>query len=73
MHFIRDKPVFRGSEKSCFMGITFFLTIPAENGQSKVCSASDARYFGIMFVVSKYFDSGTSRSKNDQVSTTPRN
>ena len=48
--FIREKRVFWGSQKTCFLGITFFLVNMVESGQSKVCSASDARNFGTKFV-----------------------
>ena len=47
---MREKRVFVGSQKSCFSGITFFLLIMGESGQSKVCRASDARNFGTKFV-----------------------
>ena len=48
--FIREKPVFGGSRKSCFSGITFFFVDLGKSGQSKVCSASDARNFGTKIV-----------------------
>ena len=48
--FIREKPVFGGSRKSCFSGITFFFLDEGESGQSKVCRASDARNFGTKYV-----------------------
>ena len=48
--FIREKHVFGGSRKTCFSGITFLLVDLWESGQSKVCSASDARNFGTKFV-----------------------
>ena len=44
------KTCFWGPEKSSFSSITFFLIDVVENGQSKVCSASDARNFGTKFV-----------------------
>ena len=48
--FIREKHVFGGLEKSTFSGITFFFVDLRKSGQSKVCSATDARNFGTNFV-----------------------
>ena len=45
VRFIREKHVFGGSRKTCFLRITFFLVNVGESGQSKVCRASDARNF----------------------------
>ena len=47
---MREKAVFGVPEKSCFSGITFFLLKTGESGQSKVCSASDQKFFGTNFV-----------------------
>ena len=48
--FIREKHVFWGGRKTCFLRITFFFVDLGESGQSKVCRASDARNFGTKFV-----------------------
>ena len=48
--FIREKRVFRGGRKTCFLQITFFFVDLKESGQSKVCRASDARNFSTKFV-----------------------
>ena len=47
---IREKRVFGGPRKSRFSGITFFLVDLWDNGQSKICRASDARNFGTKIV-----------------------
>ena len=47
---MREKDVFWGPEKSCFSRITFFSVEIGESGQSKVCSASDEKFFGTNFV-----------------------
>ena len=48
--FIREKRVFGGGRKLCFLQITFFFVNCGESSQSKVCSASDARNFGTKMV-----------------------
>ena len=50
VRFISEKRVFGGGEKSCFSGITFFFVDLGKSGQSKFCSASDARNFGTKFI-----------------------
>ena len=50
VRFIREKHVFGGSRKTCFVRITFFFVDLGESGQSKICSASDARNFGTKFI-----------------------
>ena len=48
--FIREKLVFGGGRKTCFLGITFFLVDMGESCQSNVSRAYDARNFGTKFV-----------------------